>query len=668
MSIAQGDVYTGMWTDWSKNNQVLGSTITLTSSDSRLLAAFLALFVSLSVSYLWLLVVYSIHRARYKITTGKCRAIVRQQQVLLKAGLTPASTTIRLVRLYWAYRFTPFAWKQSWLWISISAVSAASSVAAGLFSSKIIDSSLYINALTQSSNCGYVSLLGVSGRVNDSTIMAFNQQRATLVDSAATYARDCYNSTSDKSQCNFFPSTTIPWETNWEAECPFENICLGPAVRLDTGLLNSNSLFGINSPVEDQIEIRKITTCAPIIQKGFTEVRSDGIVQYFYGSSPSSNATKTLDTLTSNLTYAYTMSSSFYDSGLPPERNLWSPISKMNNTEGDGTVIFISSNNVRFTESCDDPIFSAHVPQDGEGFDWYEADNLAGVLGCLEQVSGCFSIIYLSRRLLFRHANVQITNAKYQVCNTPSNTCSAIGGLRNKFHEATGKMLLTPMQAGTANVTANVLGQFSRIPIVTNGNARHLVASQSQVVDEIQLPLPSNQWQIEVQFWHATVMSLIQHSLLEFMIGPNNAALQKYIKAPITSEERAVCKRQRVRISQGFANVSSLGLFFTIGLGTVVIILALFLDNIMGCITRFSKGDEQKHRAWIRDDVLHLQRLAYTQEKAFGPRWIATDDNDIPSVEDNSFLDPIVDPQEVKPDKIENRLSVDSLMDVDGTP
>ncbi|KAI1419513.1 hypothetical protein F5Y12DRAFT_793652 [Xylaria sp. FL1777] len=628
------------------SNDVLGSTITLTSSGSRLLAAFLALYVSLSVSYLWLLVVYSIHRARYSITGGKCRAIVRQQQALLRAGLSPASTSIRLIKLYWAYRFTPFAWHQSWLWITISALGAVGTAAAGLFSSQIIDSSLYINVLTNSSNCGFLSPSITSGGANDTGVIASNQNVATLVDLASIYARDCYNSTSDQSQCNFFSSSTIPWETDREAECPFTNICTGPAMRLDTGLLNSNSLLGINSPTVDQIGLRKITTCAPIQQEGYTETELvdaatlDRSVSYLYGPITGGNATEIFSTLMANITFAYDLSSTSYYSGLSSEYSIWSPIPEMNNTQGDGSIIFLSSNNVLFTEPCDDPIFSAHIPQNEAGIIWYVEDHLAGVLGCLEQ---------------------------YQVCSAVSDACSLVGGLHDVLSEVTDWMHLTPIQINTANVTANVLRSFGNIPQVTSGNVRHLVAGRSFVVDAIQLPLPSNQWQIEVEFWHSTIMSLIQYGLLEYMIGPSDEDLRKFVETPSTPEAQALCKRQRVRISQGFANVSSLGLFFTIALGALVILLALFLDTIMGCITRLSKGDGKKHRAWIRDDVLHFQRLAYRQEQAFGPRWIATDDDDIPLVEGNGFLDPIADPEEVKADNTQSRLSVDSLMDVSGT-
>ncbi|KAI0409291.1 hypothetical protein F4802DRAFT_615738 [Xylaria palmicola] len=606
MSVASKDVHTGMWTDWSKGSQVLGSTITLNSSGSRLLAAFLALYVSLSVSYLWLLVVYSIHRGRYSITIGKCRAIVRQQQALLKTGLSPTSTSIRLIKLYWAYRSTPFAWHQSWLWILISALSATSSVAAGLFSSQIIDSSLYINVLTDSSNCGFFNPKpAYDDKANDPKRTAYSQNMATLVDLATIYSRNCYNSTSEK---------------KWEVECPFEDMCIGPATRLDTGPLNSNSLFGINSPTVDQIELRKITTCAPIRQKDYMKIGpvdpegspGDQIASYLYGPTDIGNATLEVNMYRANTTTTYTVENEYYFGGhSPPPGPLWFPIRELNNTQGDGTIIFLSANAIPITEVCDDPVFSAHEPVDTILGNLYVKDNPAGVLGCLEQ---------------------------YQMCSVTSNTCSAIGALSDILMEVTEKMPLTPMQVSTARVIVYILIEVGSIREMTGIYGGNLVASEGLITGPIQLPLPSNQWQIE-----------------------------KYVETPLLLEQRELCKRQRICISQGFANVSSLGLFFTIGLGTVVILLALFLDNIMGCIMRLSKGDGKKHCAWIRDDVLHLQRLAYGYDLDFGPRWIATNNDNILLVEGNCFLDPIFDLQEAKADDSQSRLLVDSLMNVDGT-
>jgi hypothetical protein len=41
-------------------------------------------------------------------------------------------------------------------------------------------------------------------------------------------------------------------------------------MQLDTGPINSNMILGINSPPQDQIDLRRVTTCAPITQANYT--------------------------------------------------------------------------------------------------------------------------------------------------------------------------------------------------------------------------------------------------------------------------------------------------------------------------------------------------------------------------------------------------------------
>ncbi|KAI8626227.1 hypothetical protein F5Y19DRAFT_488512 [Xylariaceae sp. FL1651] len=651
MSITPDDVYIGIWTDWSKGSQVFGSTITITSSASILLTAFLALYVSLSVSYLWLLIAYSIHRARYKATTGKCRAIVRQQQAIIRAGLTPTSTSIRLIKLYWTYRSTPAAWRESWIWIMVSVLCAVSSAASGVFSSQIIDSSANINVLLNSPNCGFFMPDGADVlKIDDPKLVA---QRKVLLDTlnlAIAYSRRCYNATSDNSLCKTFSSATIPWNTGWEAKCPFGNMCMGSAMRLDTGLINSNSIMGLNSPIIDQVELRKITTCAPIVQKGYTALEStipsdgllpgDQLVTYLYGPASYANATWGISLYAANTTQSYTMAVQSYYSGAWSVGG-WLPDPEFNNTQGDGTIFFLSSNDLQFTEPCDDPIFSAHVQGSRRnGNTVFLEDHTAGVLGCLEQ---------------------------FQWCSPVNGKCSDVGGRGDVHIQVTEQMSLNTMQIATADMVDFVLDTSSLMAIVASHNPPNLVASQS-VITNLQLPLPSNQWQIEVQDWHATVLTALQYGILQWMIGPSDATLQKYVEAPKSPEQRALCRRQRVHISQGLANVSSFGLFFTVGLGAVIILVALFLDNVIACATRFTKGSGEKHRAWIRSDVLHLQRLANVQQPSYGSRWAGADNN-IPFVEGNGFLDPLVDPHNVQALEGSNgdangRLSVDSLLHV----
>ncbi|KAI1743530.1 hypothetical protein F4680DRAFT_347287 [Xylaria scruposa] len=617
MSIASKDVYTGMWTDWSKGNQVLGSTITITSSASTLLTAFLALYVSLAVSYLWLLIAYGIHRARYAVSTGKCRAIIRQQEVILKAGLSPTSTSVRLIKLYWAYRSKTLAWHESWLLIAIAVLCAVSSAAAGIFSSRIIDSSIGINVLLRSPQCGFFNPASVNFfDIDDPAVVAQNRAYQEILSIATTYSRSCYNSTSDNGQCGTFSSATIPWRTDWEANCPFGDMCIGPAMSLDTGFINSNTILGLNSPMKDQIGLRKITTCAPIVQEGFTTqepaaLPGDHFVTYHYGAAARENTTWRTSVEAANTTKSYTIAEQSYYSGAWANISGWIPDPEFNNTHGDGTLFFLSSNNLAFTEPCDDPVFSAHIPSTYLNSTVYLEDNISGVLGCLEQV---------------------------QWCNPTNTTCSIVGGLGDVYVQVTEELPLNKMQVAIADMITFIFNRYAGISSKAGHNPPDLVASES-LSRNVQLPLPRNQWQIEIQDWHATTLSLIQYGILQWMIGPSDSTLQKYVQPPPTPEQQALCRRQRVHISQGFANVSSFGLFLTVSVGAVVILLAVFLDSMVACTIRLTKGNQECHRAWKLSDVLHLQRLAYSKQCL--SKWVATEE-DIPLVEGNGFLEPLV--------------------------
>ncbi len=117
---------------------------------------------------------------------------------------------------------------------------------------------------------------------------------------ADTDAQRCYNSTNTEN-CGPFATSTINWTTNWDKHCPFdESMCIGPAMQMDSGAINSNAMLGLNSSPEEQIELRKVSTCAPITQDQYTNTTGgtsynelllplyplpgEEFVQYWYGS------------------------------------------------------------------------------------------------------------------------------------------------------------------------------------------------------------------------------------------------------------------------------------------------------------------------------------------------------------------------------------------------
>ncbi|KAI1769869.1 hypothetical protein F4818DRAFT_311894 [Hypoxylon cercidicola] len=216
-------------------------------------------------------------------------------------------------------------------------------------------------------------------------------------------------STTAGKDCDFFTTHNINWTANWLAKCPFdESMCVGPAMQLDTGRINSNIILGINSPLQDQVDFRKITTCAPITQENCTMKLTnstilaefdyydpdDEYVAYTYGSfetSGTSNVTTISSAHIANITSARTLWSESYskDSG-------FSPIAELSIPNGDGVLLFIRNNGLIYLEPCDDPVFGAHrIKQTKTNMTVYTSDHLAGIIGCSEQA---IPNLYFARR------------------------------------------------------------------------------------------------------------------------------------------------------------------------------------------------------------------------------------------------------------------------------
>ncbi|OTA94167.1 hypothetical protein M434DRAFT_30179 [Hypoxylon sp. CO27-5] len=643
MSIRPSDVYMGFWADWSKDHSILNSKITLSSETATYLTAFLAMFVSLAASYLWTLIAYGIHHTRQRLTKGKCRPILRQQQVVFKGGLSANSTALRLIKLFWANRSKPYSFKNSWYLVLLSLSCGIASIAAGLYSSRIIDTSTQLEVLLDSPNCGFVDRSNTSKP--DDISMAIVQYYLDALDVATTYSRRCYNITSSQ-YCGPFTESMINWTTNWNAPCPFdESMCIGPAIELRTDVINSNTVLGLNLPPRDQINFEKTTTCAPITQDNYTitvpsnsstatsvnPIPGDVVVMNLYGISRRrlcTNCTWGVSMYAANSTLTRTMWMEYYYNGDLTNSSTFAPIPELKTSTGDATLCFISSNAFFFVEPCDDPVFSTHVPHwdATDNRTYYLGDRVVGVLGCLEQ---------------------------YKWCNPSSDICTPIASLGDAEYHVAHDLSPTAMQAATVHMIVLVLNQLASIPWLSSEVTQDLEANQ-KVNGEIQFPLPSNQWQIEVQSWHGIIMKLLQEGILEWTLGPTSPILQEHLLRPDSPEQAILCRSQRVKLGAGggFANVSAFGFFFLLITGTLVVVTSICLDTFAECLGYFSSAVKRRHRVWIQDDSLHLQRLAYEAQaralkeahgKDLGRMW-ADADKEIPTVQGETLLGPLSEP------------------------
>lgn len=171
----------------------------------------------------------------------------------------------------------------------------------------------------------------------------------------------------------------------------------------------------------------------------------------------------------------------------------------------------------------------------------------------------------------------------------------------------------------------------------------------------IQSALPDNQWQAEVMNWHATALVNIQDWLLLRVIGPQDPAARQFINRPATGAEDAVCKAQRVRVGQGFNNISLFGLVFVLAFGVITTVLSVFMSEIIALFDKCTRGRPKGPRSWNRDDVLQVQRLAY-QGQLDGP-WEKTNEP-VPIMTTGRGLGPLK--EELLPSQSSKAKSVDT--------
>jgi hypothetical protein len=111
-----------------------------------------------------------------------------------------------------------------------------------------------------------------------------------LVNNAANYAQQCYSTnTSGMFDCTSFVKPNLPTILDQSAACPFQNgLCRAndSNLVLDTGYIDTNKHLGINWPPGQNILIRSVMQCAPLVTEGHkwnaSETR-ETFTRYDYG-------------------------------------------------------------------------------------------------------------------------------------------------------------------------------------------------------------------------------------------------------------------------------------------------------------------------------------------------------------------------------------------------
>lgn len=202
------------------------------------------------------------------------------------------------------------------------------------------------------------------------------------------------------------------------------------------------------------------------------------------------------------------------------------PIPDLQPPMADITLLFLSANDIAFAEPSDDSWYSAHVPfaMMTDGFSGnmsvYLRDDPVRVLGC---------------------------SLQHQYCNPslkPDIRCTPLTA-HDPVYELAESLWQTTKQKALFNWFGTAIRQgVSHIPRIVEDLGVSSLTSRYKLSQGMQGPLPTNQWQLDVQNWFLTMLAHLQSAMVETATGPIDADVTQWLERPQTSEARLACRSQ----------------------------------------------------------------------------------------------------------------------------
>ncbi|KAK3688995.1 hypothetical protein B0T22DRAFT_427069 [Podospora appendiculata] len=613
-----GGVYLGTWINWSRG-PVFGATLTLTRENGNLLIAFTAFYVGLVSSRFWRIFCLAFHR--YYSTPTPQDGLFHQRQAILRNSATPESSLLSLGQLYWAWRRS--AERALWRMLPtflFALLSIIAFTAASGFSSRI-STAIGNEVLLDGTNCGILrgfSTDTVPGTIMDAAIL--NAYVGTHMSNVAKYAQQCYGpqtSRSDMFDCASFIIDQLPMQVNESAECPFKDgICRSENsnIRLDSGYIDSRDHLGLNAPQHQSIQVRRVFHCAPLHTEGYTSDvagLNQSYTRYHYGYSHvpdpiakgPSNFTYEADTLEVQPQQSFTINGT-----VDFDESDFLPIDALTRADGDVTLVFLVGNGVQFMGPANDDWYRATAPgatvtnkdlnTSSTSFQPVEA---ASPLGCVEQFQFCNAALPPESR-----------------CGPLASLRDASAGAAPLFGNLTPETFRNNVNDTSDNMEATRYLQFMATLIITVGSPSDYLVnlkakalmSQETMASGWQMPIPDNQWKLDVTYWMSIWLAALQSSFVDVAVGTTDPVLKRTLLGPRDPYQREMCNNQKIQ-TNGYTSFSLFGLYFVLVGGLLVIITSYVLEPVLHFVERRRMNNQYKHMEWTANETLHLQNLGF---------------------------------------------------------
>ncbi|KAH7147060.1 hypothetical protein B0J13DRAFT_441670 [Dactylonectria estremocensis] len=589
-------VYEGFWMDHDHDG-LSGARLTLDAYHASLLIAFIAIFVTICGDRMWSAVRFVLHQMRagserrgaddehlqLLVVHSAMPGVAWDAPKLLlgtiwKLGRCDGRTVCFVAVLAFLALFNFVAW-----------------TAAGVLSASVAVSNgplIYV-----SPDCGFYS--DPSDAVSFTPAAGFQARLLNSSRIADEYVQTCYNtSSSSNSLCQQFVKQEIRWTGRSNATCPFASgMCLGGddgAFEMDSGMIDSHDTLGLNAAKENRVLYRRKSTCAPVVTRDpYGELipgryPGEEYALYYYGGiSIAVNYTYELSTYAQRGPAGYILRCISYS--IPASRPSgasapggFMPIPEIARSDAEVTLFFLVQNLLAYTAPVDDVFFAAHTNPTtyklppNETYTLYYNDKLVSVMGCIDQ---------------------------HQICRPGSGeapNCSTLSSTENLPSEI-AKLELNQVQHDTAYVIMLAILGGEMLNSIAGRGAVALKA-QGTVFNNINIPLPDNQWTLEVGGWFSIALARLQHAIVEYSTGPAHTDSGRYQRDTSASLARIyanTCNRQKGRqlsSSIGYLTFNGIGLLVILVVGIAVILLGPLLVLIVGL--RQSGKWSQRHLEW----------------------------------------------------------------------
>lgn len=262
------DIAIGLWFDNSQP-PVLGWTLTLRVDQGTILLSFLAFLVTIAGTSAWGLIASLLHTLLARRKNG-IDAIRLQHQVMLRNSAGALNTALDLMKSGYAWNKARSrnVWARTIYLATVALLTSALFAAASILTSRVANRGYSaILARSVERNCGIITSQSTGSHDEQTAVL---NKAINDASQARNYAVNFYmNKTNTRAARSVFPVARLPSSYQTTTDCPAVNQTRcsqanDNAIEMQTELLDSHYMLGINAPPSERVSVQKKMTCAMV--------------------------------------------------------------------------------------------------------------------------------------------------------------------------------------------------------------------------------------------------------------------------------------------------------------------------------------------------------------------------------------------------------------------